>query len=164
MIVLGIDPGLSRCGYGCIKHGRKPIAIGAGVIQTNPKLDTSLRLAEIQSDISATFKGFSPDVVAIERLMFSKNTKTAMSVAMATGVVLAEAGVAKCEVFEYSPSEVKLTVAGAGKATKQEIGEMVSKLLGLGKALKPVDAADALAIALCHVATLPPPRAAGALQ
>lgn len=156
MFVLGIDPGLSRCGYGAVRHGRRPAAEAAGVLSTPPGMDRALRLAELQSDVRALISELRPDVVAVERVLFQKNAATAMSVGQAVGVVMAESAAAGCEVVEYSPNEVKEAVAGWGGADKQEIAEMVRVLLGLPELLRPADAADAVAVALCHLARVGP--------
>ena len=155
MFVLGIDPGLSRCGYGAVRHGRRPRAAAAGVITTEPGLDRAVRLAELQSEVRSLIAELRPDAVALERVLFQRNASTAMAVGQAVGVVMAEAAAAGCAVFEYSPNEVKLAVAGHGSADKGEVGAMVQRLLGLRQRLRPADAADAVAVALCHLARLP---------
>jgi len=160
MFVLGIDPGLSRCGYGCVEQppreeSRKPRAVAAGVIRTDPKTDRPIRLAEMQQEIRALIREFEPQAVAIERVLFQHNVSTAMSVGMVSGIVMAEAATAGCDVVEYSPNEVKESVAGWGGADKDEVGSMVQTLLGLSKRLAPADAADAVAVALCHLARVP---------
>ena len=160
MFVLGIDPGLSRCGYGAVRHGRRPTAEAAGVLSTPVEMDRASRLAELQVDIRALIAELRPDVVAVERVLFQRNVATAMSVGQAVGVVLAESAAAGCEVVEYSPNEVKEAVAGWGGADKQEIAEMVRVLLGLPDLLHPADAADAVAVALCHLACAGPVTAA----
>ena len=159
MFVLGIDPGLSRCGYGAVRHGRRPTAEAAGVLATPPGMDRASRLAELQADVRSLIAELKPDVVAVERVLFQRNVATAMSVGQAVGVVLAESAAAGCEVVEYSPNEVKEAVAGWGGADKQEIAEMVRVLLGLTELLRPADAADAVAVALCHLARTGPPAA-----
>lgn len=160
MFVLGIDPGLSRCGYGCVEHGRKPRAVAAGVIRTDPALDRPIRLAELQGEIRALIAEFQPDVVAIERVLFQHNVSTAMAVGMASGLAMAEGASAGCDVVEYSPNEVKQAVAGWGGADKDEVGRMVQTLLDLPQRLRPADAADAVAVALCHLARQPARRPA----
>ena len=155
MFVLGIDPGLSRCGYGCVEHSRTPRAVAAGVIRTDPALDLPHRLAEVQLELRALIAELRPDVVAIERVLFQHNVSTAMSAGMASGIIMAEAATAGCDVVEYSPNEVKESVAGWGGADKDEVGTMVQTLLGLPKRLSPADAADAVAVALCHLARVP---------
>ena len=159
MFVLGIDPGLSRCGYGAVRQGRRPTAIAAGVLSTPSEMDRASRLFELQADVRALIAELRPDVVAVERVLFQRNAATAMAVGQAVGVVLAEAAGAGCEVVEYSPNEVKEAVAGWGGADKQEVAEMVRALLGLSERLHPADAADAVAVALCHLARLGPSAA-----
>lgn len=161
MFVLGIDPGLSRCGYGAVRHGRRPTAEAAGVLVTSTEMDRASRLADLQSDVRSLIAELKPDVVAVERLLFQRNAATAMSVGQALGVVLAESAAAGCDVVEYSPNEVKEAVAGWGGAAKQEVAEMVRVLLGLQELLRPADAADAVAVALCHLARIGPPAPAG---
>lgn len=160
MFVLGIDPGLSRCGYGCVtRTGRKHRAVAAGVLRTDPATATPQRLAELQREVRLLIAEFEPEVVAVERVLFQTNVRTAMGVGQASGVVMAEAAAAGCDVIEYSPNEVKSAVAGWGGADKDQMERMVQTLLGLEVALRPVDAADAIAVALCHLAMTPARRA-----
>ena len=160
MFVLGIDPGLSRCGYGAVRRARRPVAEAAGVLSTSKEMDRASRLAELQADVRSLIAELRPDVVAVERVLFQRNVATAMSVGQAVGVVMAESAAAGCEVVEYSPNEVKEAVAGWGGADKQEMAEMVRVLLGQGELLHPADAADAVAVALCHLARMGPAAAA----
>jgi crossover junction endodeoxyribonuclease RuvC len=156
VFVLGVDPGLSRCGYGCVEQrGRAQRAVAAGVITTQPSRPVPERLAELQREIRSLLAELRPAVVAIERVLFQVNVRTAMSVGQAAGVVMAEAVSAGCEVVEYSPNEVKEAVAGWGAATKQQVERMVQTLLGIEQPLRPPDAADAVALALCHLARVP---------
>lgn len=156
VFVLGIDPGLSRCGYGCVEQaGRSPRAVAAGVIRTDPHTDRPTRLAEMQAEIRALLREFEPQALVIERVLFQHNVSTAMSVGMVSGIVMAEGAALGCEVIEYSPNEVKESVAGWGGADKDEVGRMVQTLLGLPRLLSPADAADAVAVALCHLARIP---------
>ena len=156
MFVLGIDPGLSRCGYGCVEQaGRKPRAVAAGVIRTDPGRPRPVRLAEMQAEIRALIGEYRPQALAIERVLFQHNVSTAMSVGMVSGIVMAEAASVGCDVIEYSPNEVKESVAGWGGADKNEVGRMVQTLLDLPNMLAPADAADAVAVALCHLARIP---------
>jgi crossover junction endodeoxyribonuclease RuvC len=154
VFVLGIDPGLSRCGYGCLEYRTavKSRAIAAGVITTSPATPLPERLAELQGELRALIVEYRPDVVALERVLFQVNVSTAMGVGQASGVAMAEAAAAGCQVFEYSPNQVKQAVGGYGSADKSQMGRMVQMLLGLEQPLSPVDAADALAVAMCHVA------------
>ena len=163
MLVLGIDPGLSRCGYGAVVHARRPCAVAAGVITTDTSLDRAIRLAELQAEIRSLIGELQPDTVAVERLLFKRNVSTAMTVSQAAGVVMAEAATAGCSVAEYSPNEVKQAVAGYGRADKHEVTAMVQRLLGLTHRLYPADAADAVAVALCHIARTPGTAPMGAV-
>ncbi|HEY3141679.1 MAG TPA: crossover junction endodeoxyribonuclease RuvC [Acidimicrobiales bacterium] len=156
MFVLGIDPGLSRCGYGVVQRmGRKQQAIAAGVLRTDPGDPVPQRLAALRDDVRALLEEHHPQVVAIERVLFQVNVRTAIPVAQAAGVVMVEAVSAGCEVVEYSPNQVKQTVAGLGGADKDQVQRMVQTLLGLAAPLRPADAADAVALALCHLAFAP---------
>jgi crossover junction endodeoxyribonuclease RuvC len=154
--VLGVDPGLSRCGYGLVRQdptGARPVAVG--VLRTEPSRPTSERLAELQIDLRALLHEHRPAVVAVERVLFQVNARTAIPVAQAAGIAMAEAVAAGCEVVEYSPNQVKLAIAGVGGATKEQVERMVQVLLGIDHPLRPVDAADAVALALCHLAHAP---------
>ena len=158
MFVLGIDPGLSRCGYGVVEQRRnKQRAVAAGVITTAPSDNTPDRLAELQAEVRSLIADFSPSVVAVERVLFQNNVSTAISVGQASGIVMAEAINASCDVIEYSPNEIKLAVAGDGAADKAQMETMVRLLLDIKQPLRPVDAADALGVALCHLAHYVPP-------
>lgn len=153
MFVLGIDPGLSRCGYGLVEHrGGRSRALRAGVIRTSPDDTVPRRLAELQRELRALIAETSPDCVALERVLFQVNVRTAMGVGQASGVAMAEAAAAGCHVVEYSPNQVKHAVAGDGAADKRQMERVVQILLGIDAPLRPVDAADAIAIALCHIA------------
>lgn len=156
MFVLGIDPGLSRCGYGAVRATAKgPRAQAIGVIRTSPDHELPDRLAELQLELRALLAELEPDVVAVERVFFQNNVRTAMSVGQASGLAMAEAVAAGCMVAQYSPNEVKLAVAGDGAADKVQVQMMVQRLLGLASRPKPADAADAAALALCHLAHAP---------
>jgi crossover junction endodeoxyribonuclease RuvC len=154
--VLGIDPGLSRCGYGLVAQdpaGTRPVAVG--VLRTDPGLPVPERLAELQCDLRALIIEHRPQVVVVERVLFQVNVRSAIAVAQAAGLAMAEAAAAGCEVVEYSPNQVKQAVAGVGGASKEQMERMVQTLLGIARPLRPVDAADAVAIALCHLAHAP---------
>ena len=156
MFVLGIDPGLSRCGYGAVRAtSRGPRAQAIGVIRTSPSDELPDRLAELQAELRALILELQPDVVAVERIFFQNNVRTAMSVGQASGLAMAESVAAGCQVAQYSPNEVKLAVTGDGAADKLQVQVMVQRLLGLAAAPKPADAADAAALALCHLAHAP---------
>lgn len=126
-----------------------------GVLRTEPERPMPERLAELQHDLRALLREHRPAVVVVERVLFQVNVRTAISVAQAAGIAMAESAAAGCEVVEYSPNEVKQAVAGAGAATKDQMERMVQTLLGIAQPLRPVDAADAVALALCHLAHAP---------
>ncbi|MCU1489504.1 MAG: Holliday junction endonuclease RuvC [Acidimicrobiaceae bacterium] len=154
MFVLGVDPGLTRCGYGCVvTEGGQERAVAAGVITTDPSLALPLRLAELRHELVQLVEQCAPDVVVVERVLFQNNARTAMSVGQASGVALCCAAEAGIEVAEYSANEVKLAVAGYGAATKEQVQVMVAELLRLSEPPRPPDVADALALALCHLAS-----------
>ena len=156
MFVLGVDPGLSRCGYGVVeRRGRRPRAVAAGVLRTDPDLDVPHRLAALQADLRELLAEHRPAVVAVERVLFQVNARTAIPVAQAAGVAMVEGVHAGAEVVEYSPNQVKQAVAGYGSAGKDQVERMVQTLLGIEAPLRPVDAADAVAVALCHLAHAP---------
>src|SRR4051795_3754666 len=156
MFVLGIDPGVSRCGYGCVESARgQTKAIAVGVLTTPPSQPLPERLAALDTDIRELLADLRPDVVSVERLFFQTNVRTAMSVGQASGLVLAAASQAGCVVAQYTPNQVKQAVAGYGAAGKDQVQRMVQSLLRLPEGPKPADAADALALALCHVAIAP---------
>ncbi len=152
MFVLGIDPGLTRTGYGVIaSSGSSDRAVAAGVISTEPSLPVTRRLAELATDLREVVAEHQPATAAIEQVFVNNNRRTAISVARASGVallVLAEAGV---EVAEYTPSAVKMALTGSGTADKEQMQRVIAMRLGLAAAPGPADAADALAVALCHV-------------
>lgn len=151
MFVLGVDPGLSRCGYCCVEmRTSRPVALG--VITTPPTDTVAERLAEIQREIRALLEEWRPSAVAVERVLFQVNVRTAMGVGQSSGVVMAEAAHRGVPVVEYSPNEVKSAVAGYGAADKDQVAAMVQRLLGLAAPPRPPDAADAAAVALCHLA------------
>lgn len=156
MYVLGIDPGLSRCGYGLVEQQRGATrAVAVGVLRTPPSLPTPDRLAELQADLRSLLREHQPAVVAIERVLFQVNVRTAIATAQAAGIAMAEAVAAGATVVEYSPNQVKQAVAGVGGASKDQMERMVQTLLGIAQPLRPVDAADAVALALCHLAHAP---------
>ena len=154
MFVLGIDPGLTRCGYGCLewRGPNKVKAISAGVLRTDHTDELPKRLAMLHAEVTELISDFAPSVLAIERVLFQVNVSTAMSVGHASGVIMAAGATAGCEVRQYSPNEIKLAVTGYGNADKQQVERMVRAQLKLETELKPVDAADAIAVALCHTA------------
>jgi crossover junction endodeoxyribonuclease RuvC len=162
MFVLGIDPGLSRCGYGLVGRGEddsRLVARAAGVIETDPGADLPDRLLILHTELRALMVDLSPDVVAVERVFFQVNVKTAMSVGQASGLALVAAAEAGCGVTQYTANEVKQALVGYGAATKDQVQRMVARVLGLAVPPNPPDAADALALAVCHLTTVPLRRA-----
>ncbi|MGH9283586.1 MAG: crossover junction endodeoxyribonuclease RuvC [Acidimicrobiales bacterium] len=150
--VLGIDPGVSRCGYGAVTENGGVLAVSAcGVIRTPPSTPLPERLAALESELEALMAEVSPVAVAVERVFFQVNVRTAMSVGQASGLALAVAARAGVEVCQYTPNEVKLAVAGYGSAPKAQVQAMVARLLRLPEVPGPPDAADALALAICHL-------------
>jgi crossover junction endodeoxyribonuclease RuvC len=152
VFALGIDPGLSHCGYGAVGRARARLeVVGAGVI-TTPKGDPlSVRLATLLGELRALITETQPDVVVVERVLFQANARTAMAVGQASGVALVAAAEAGLPVAQYSPNEVKLAVAGYGSAPKMQVQRMVQSLLELPERPRPPDTADALALAVCHL-------------
>ena len=157
MFVLGIDPGLTRCGYACLEGvgPGKVRAVAMGVVRTPVDAELAQRLLMLRDELRALISEYRPNAVAVERVFFQMNVRTAMSVGQASGLALVEAAAAGCEVAQYSPNEVKDVVAGWGGADKAQIQKMVQMRLGLATLPKPADAADAAALALCHLAVAP---------
>ena len=150
--VLGIDPGLSRCGYGVVvRSGGEVRALGCGVIRTPPGDSLPERLLALDNDLRALIGETRPSAVAVERVLFQANARTAMSVGQASGLALVIAARAGIPVALYSPNEVKLAVTGDGRADKTAVQSMVARLLNLSEVPRPPDAADALALACCHL-------------
>ena len=161
-VVLGIDPGVSICGYGAVRRdGAGFRAVACGVLRTPPADPLPERLAALWRELDVLIDELAPWAIAVERVLFQVNTRTAMSVGQASGLALAIAGRRGIPVVQYSPNEVKLSVAGDGGAGKDEVQRMVTRLCGLAEPPRPPDAADALALALCHWWQAPL-RAAGA--
>ena len=151
MKILGIDPGYAIVGFGILQAQRgQARLVRCGAINTPAGVPMPRRLVQIQEDLETLIRTFSPDVMAIEELFFNTNVTTAIGVAQARGVILMTAAKLGVEIFEYSPSQVKQAVVGYGKAEKHQVMEMTRRLLGLAAVPKPDDAADAVAIALCH--------------
>jgi crossover junction endodeoxyribonuclease RuvC len=151
--VLGIDPGLTRCGLGVVDGapGRPPSLIHVGVLRTPPELTSSERLRRIADEIEARVAEHRPDVMAVERVFSQQNVRTVMGTAQVSGVAMLVAARAGIPVAWHTPSEVKAAVTGSGSAGKQQVGEMVRRLLRLADVPTPADAADALALAICHL-------------
>ncbi|MEY4025496.1 MAG: crossover junction endodeoxyribonuclease RuvC [Actinomycetota bacterium] len=156
-VVLGIDPGLTRCGYAALapRSGGSIDAISMGVL-TSPKEDSlPRRLALLQCDLEALIAEVKPTAIAVEQVFFQNNVRTAMSVGQASGLVLALAYKLGIDVVQYTPSQVKSSVAGSGTANKLQVQKMVQRRLGLSVLPTPADAADAAAVALCHLSVSP---------
>lgn len=151
MIILGIDPGIAITGYGVIESERdKVIFKDCGCIHTKAGVNTAIRLQKIYDGVIELIKVYKPAEFVVEKLFFNANVETAMSVGQAKGVVMLAAATRGLSVFEYTPLQVKQAVVGYGRAEKKQIQEMVKMLLKLSEVPKPDDAADALAVAMCH--------------
>lgn len=151
MVILGIDPGFAIVGFGAIQAepGAQTL-LSCGAITTQAGLPLPTRLLQIENDMAQLLDTVKPDAMAVEELFFTNNITTGIGVAQARGVILAAAERAGVPIFEYSPSAVKLAITGFGKAEKHQMMEMTKRLLKLKSVPKPDDAADAVAIALCH--------------
>ena len=151
MIILGIDPGFAIVGFGVVESaGGRQKLVSCGAVTTPAGEPLPRRLVRIEDDLAQLFDTFHPQAMAVEELFFNNNITTGIGVAQARGVILAAAERAGVPIYEYSPSQVKQAVAGYGKAEKRQVMEMTKRLLNLKAVPKPDDAADALAIALCH--------------
>ncbi len=151
MFVLGIDPGLSTTGYGVIEAtGGTLRPVTAGVIRTDPEDGIGRRLEELADDLESVITEFTPGEAAIEEVFTNRNLQTATAVGRASGVAILAVARAGVPLFEYTPSAVKMGVTGSGDAAKGQVQAMVARRLGLAGAPAPADAADALAVAICH--------------
>ncbi|MDD2511340.1 MAG: crossover junction endodeoxyribonuclease RuvC [Syntrophomonas sp.] len=152
MRVLGIDPGTATTGYGliCSEAGRVK-AITYGTIVTPAQMEMPLRLQQIHKELESLLMEYKPDAVAVEEIFFNHNSKTVITVAQSRGVILMTAAAAGMPVAEYTPLQVKQAVVGYGKAEKKQVQLMVQKILTLQELPRPDDAADALAVAICHL-------------
>jgi len=158
MIILGIDPGTANTGFGVISKIQNPKSktrnklrcLDYGLIQTDPNLSPAERLKKLNNDLNKIIKKYNPKVFAVENIYFFKNLKTAMPVSQAKGVILLTAAKKRIPVYEFTPPQVKMTVAGYGRADKKQIQGAVKFLLNLKELPRPDDAADALAIAICY--------------
>jgi crossover junction endodeoxyribonuclease RuvC len=149
-IILGIDPGYGIIGFGVIRIvGSKVSCLTYGSIETEAKEEFSQRLMILHSELKTLISKYKPHLIGVEELFFSKNTKTAIKVAQARGVILLTAKLAQIPIVEYTPNQVKQAISAYGKADKKQVQKMVKILLGLDKIPYPDDAADALAIAIC---------------
>lgn len=151
MLILGIDPGYAIVGFGLVEsQGAKQKLVACGAINTPAGVRLSARLWQINKDLEELITQFKPDALAIEELFFNNNVTTGIGVAQARGVILMTAEKMGLPIYEYNPSQVKQAVVGYGKAEKKQVMDMTKRLLGLSAVPKPDDAADAVAIALCH--------------
>lgn len=153
MRVLGIDPGLTRCGWGVVDGtpGRAPTLVAVGVVRTPADLDLPRRLLRLDNEIDSWIATHRPDAVAVERVFAQHNVQTVMGTAQAAGVAMLAAARRGCPVGLHTPSEVKAAITGSGRADKDQVGSMVTRILRLEGTPRPADAADALALAICHV-------------
>lgn len=152
MFVLGIDPGLTTTGFAVLSHERgTSTAVTAGVLRTSPDDPMADRLSELHRDICEVIAEHRPQAAAIEQVFVNRNLQTAIGVARASGVAMLAAATAGIPVYEYQPTAIKAAVTGDGRADKRQIQEMVRRRLKLDTVPQPADAADALAVALCHV-------------
>jgi len=152
MLVLGIDPGTAITGYGLVKgEGDALTLVAYGAITTSSDWPLPERLRRIYQELTALIEDQQPTAAAVEELFFSKNVRTALSVGQARGVALLAAANARLSIHEYTPLQVKQAIAGYGRATKDQVQQMVKMLLALDSVPQPDDAADAIAVAICHI-------------
>ena len=153
MRVLGVDPGLTRCGLGVVEGtpGKPPALVAVGVIRTPADLDVSKRLVRIEEELDEWIARHQPDAVAVERVFAQHNVRTVMGTAQASGVAMVVAARRGLPVALHTPSEVKAAVTGSGRADKEQVTTMVTRILRLSERPTPADAADALALAICQV-------------
>lgn len=165
MFVLGVDPGLSRCGYGAVRRDRgRWEVLSGGVLSTDRSTPLPQRLVALHRSLRELVAEVQPDVVAVERVFFQTNARTAMATGQASGLALLVAAEAGCDVAQYTPNEVKMAVCGSGSADKGQVQRMVSRILGLASVPRPPDVADALALAVCHCTAGPLAAAAEAAR
>ncbi len=163
-VVLGIDPGTAITGYGVVGQTTEGdyALLACGVIRTQPSTPMPLRLREIFTDLQGLMDEFRPNEVAVEKLFFGRNVTNAIAVGQARGAVLLAAALRDLNVAEYTPAEVKQSISGYGNAEKRQMQEMVQRTLNLPEPPRPDDAADGVAIALCHLQTIAFRRVVGA--
>lgn len=151
-VILGIDPGLTRCGVAVIEAspGRTGVMHFVDVIKSDPNINTGERIGMVAESLTTLLSQYPIEAVALERVFSQANVRSVMGVAQISGVVFYLANQKKLPISLYTPTQVKKAVTGHGRATKQQVGSMVMKLFNLAEMPKPADAADALAIALCH--------------
>lgn len=152
MLVLGVDPGLTRCGMGLVDVDDSRVAtlVHVDVVKTSPEVATQFRLSKVALAVRDAIGRWEPEVVAIERVFTQDNLQSVTSTMQVMGAVMSEVGVAGLPLAVYTPSEVKAAVTGSGRAGKAQVQHMVARILRLASPPKPADAADALAIAICH--------------
>ena len=151
MRILGIDPGIATVGFGLVDSERGRMKyVACGVISTPAKTSLSSRLELIYNDLNQLFDAFKPDVISVEELFFNTNITTGIAVAHGRGVILLAAQKAGIPIYEYTPLQVKQAVVGYGRAEKKQVIDMVRRLLNMPSPPKPDDAADAVALAICH--------------
>jgi crossover junction endodeoxyribonuclease RuvC len=150
-VTLGIDPGTARLGYGVISGVEPATSLEFGIVETHSKQEMPARLLQLHDELLGLIRDYRPQVMVIEKLFFSRNVTNAISVGQARGVAMLTAAESGISVVEYTPAEVKQAVAGYGNADKAQIQQMVKLILGLEEIPQPDDAADALAVAICHV-------------
>jgi crossover junction endodeoxyribonuclease RuvC len=151
MVILGIDPGIATVGFGAIDAVNGKLRLmRCGVVTTSPELRLARRLKQIYSDIQEIIRLYSPDCMVVEELFFNTNLKTAVSVAHGRGVAILAGEMRGVTMYEYTPLQVKQAVTGYGRADKKQVMDMVRRLLAMDSTPKPDDAADALAVAICH--------------
>jgi crossover junction endodeoxyribonuclease RuvC len=153
MRVLGVDPGLTRCGVGIVEGviGSPISLVGVGVILTPTEAALDQRLLDLDQQLSEWINLYKPDVIAVERVFSQHNVRTVMGTGQAAGIALLLAAKAGIPVMIHTPSEVKASVTGSGRANKAQVALMVQKILNIDTIPKPVDATDALALAICHI-------------
>ncbi len=151
MLVLGIDPGTAITGFGLVKKDRRELLIDYGTITTPAGMDMPSRLCKINRELTAIINKYQPDAAAVEELFYHKNSKTVITVAQARGVALMTLAAGGLPIAEYTPLQVKQAVVGYGNAEKKQVQLMVQKILNMEELPRPDDAADALAIAICHL-------------
>ena len=170
MRVLGVDPGLTRCGLGVVDGlpSRRASLVAVGVARSEADLDVDQRLLRIEQQIEEWLEEHAPDAVAVERVFAQHNVRTVMGTAQVAGIAMVAAARRRIPVALHTPSEVKAAVTGSGRADKAQVATMVTRLLGLDGTPRPADASDALALAICHLwrpagALGAPQRAPGAM-
>lgn len=156
--IMGIDPGTATVGYGVLDYEPRDWFdyVNSGIIQTPPTLPVGKRLGMIREDLIQLIETFQPDVVVVESIFFFKNAKTLVPVAQARGVILEACSAARVATVEYTPVQVKLNLTGHGRADKKLVQVSIARLLGLSEIIRPDDASDALALAVCHARMMVP--------